>query len=397
MAIKKFLLQGFTSSTHLNAVKRLFDFPDLERMILSVAFVNKAGVDLLAPELASASSKIDFFAGIRNDITSRQGLHALMDLGANVHYVDTGARHLIFHPKIYFSRTKTKARMVVGSANFTPGGLNNNIEASVTFDLDFTNPDDRALADSVAVGFANLTTEYPEHVLRLTSVGELDKLQDEGRLLDEASSSPPRTVTSGAVGNADGLTRIKLKVAPLRRSVRRSMLPPSPTKAPTPTPTPAATPPTPPTPSAATGAELELVWESKPLTERDLEIPSAVTTHATGSINLDKGLLDEDIDHRHYFRGEVFPAISWTTKSAMVDEAFAMFGLIVKGVEHGEFKLRIGHTTSTTSKAYVQRNAMTRLSWGLMKEYIARKDLIGRTMSLYRNASDPTRFVIEID
>ena len=40
---------------------------------------------------------------------------------------------------------------------------------------------------------------------------------------------------------------------------------------------------------------------------------------------------------------------------------------------------------------------MTRLSWKLMKNYVARKDLIGRTMFLYRDVSDPTRFAIEID
>ena len=69
----------------------------------------------------------------------------------------------------------------------------------------------------------------------------------------------------------------------------------------------------------------------------------------------------------------------------------------MKGIEHGEFKLRIGHTTSTTSKAYLQRNAMTRLSWGPMKEFVARKDLIDRTMSLYRHVSDDSKFVVEID
>lgn len=40
---------------------------------------------------------------------------------------------------------------------------------------------------------------------------------------------------------------------------------------------------------------------------------------------------------------------------------------------------------------------MTRLSWGPMREYIARSDLIGRTLALYRDKVDPTRFVLEID
>ena len=40
---------------------------------------------------------------------------------------------------------------------------------------------------------------------------------------------------------------------------------------------------------------------------------------------------------------------------------------------------------------------MTRLSWGPMRDYVAREDLMGRTLSLYRDKADPTRFVLEID
>ena len=392
MVIQDLLLQGFTSKNHLSAIKRLFDYPDLESVIISVAFLNKAGVDLLSAEISNAGPKIDVYAGIRNDITSRQGLDALMTHGANVHYVDTGARHIIFHPKIYFARAKTEARMVLGSANLTPGGLNNNIEASVTFDLDLSVKSDLDLANTVVSSFADLTKNYPEHVVKVSAAEELDRLQEEGRLLDEASSSPPRTLSRGRAGKSDKLARIVLKVKPIRSKVRR------PTKPKAEQAKPAEAVPTGPTPSAATGAELILLWESKPLAERDLSIPSGKTTNPTGSINLDKGRLDEEIDHRHYFREEVFKSLLWgKTSRETVDEAFATFGLIVKSVEHGEFMLRIGHTTSTDTPAYLQRNAMTRLSWGPMKKLVARKDLIGRTMSLYGHASDNSRFVIEID
>jgi hypothetical protein len=32
-----------------------------------------------------------------------------------------------------------------------------------------------------------------------------------------------------------------------------------------------------------------------------------------------------------------------------------------------------------------------------MRQYIARPDLLGRTLSLYRDKADPARFVLEID
>ena len=145
------------------------------------------------------------------------------------------------------------------------------------------------------------------------------------------------------------------------------------------------------------GVQLELVWESKPLTRRDLTIPDADGTHATGSMNLDKGLLPEEVDHRHYFRDDVFPILTWTHSGPTVDEAFAKFQLVLKNINYGEFDLRLGHTTSTTSRAYLQKNAMTRLSWGPMRQYIAQPNLIGRTLKLYRDRADPTRFVLEID
>jgi len=142
---------------------------------------------------------------------------------------------------------------------------------------------------------------------------------------------------------------------------------------------------------------LEHVWDSKPLTERDLNVPSSRNTHAAGSISLDKGRLDEHVDHRHYFRKEIFAGLKWAKKSRSVEEAKAEFQLMIKGISYGDFQLRIAHSFSTTSASYKQHNAMTRLSWGLAKEYVAQRNLIGRTLSLYRDESNLVRFVLEID
>ena len=395
MATLNFLLQGFTSSSHLDAINSLFELTDIEQAILSVAFLNRAGVHLLDDPLSAFGSKIDAFVGIRNDITSHQGLRALFNHGVRVHYVDTGSRHVIFHPKIYYTRSNRRARIVVGSANLTPGGLNNNIEASVTLDLDLRKATDLAFSESIVRGFSTLAKDHPQHVVHIRTLDDLDNLTLEGRLLDEASTRPPHSVTTSRVGRSDSLGVIELMLPRIKPRVERVRL--SNIQA---------------TirddgdyslythdrPSIGMGQELILVWKSKPLTERDLSIPSGKTTHATGSINLDKGLLEDEIDHRHYFREEVFAALLWKTAgSATVDETTAQFELVVKGIACGEFTLRIGHTTSTTSVAYLQRNAMTRLSWGEAKKVIAHRYLIGRTMSLYRYAANDTKFVIEID
>ena len=130
---------------------------------------------------------------------------------------------------------------------------------------------------------------------------------------------------------------------------------------------------------------------------RDLTIPKAAGTNPTGSINLDRGLLADGVDFRHYFRENVFANLDWQPRRATVDEAFAKFQLVLKGINYGEFDLAIHHTTSTTSKAYRQHNAMTRLSWGPTRVFVARPELLGRTLALCRDTVDPTRFLLEID
>ena len=313
-----------------------------------------------------------------------------MATGANVHYVDTGAKNLLFHPKIYLCRCKARATAIIGSANLTVGGLNNNIESSVVLDLNLDSDEDLAFVESVMTEFDGLPSEYASHVVRVENTRHLEDLHDQGRLADEASSTPPHAAGSAAK-KPDALPPIALKVPRLSARIRR----PKAGK---------GTPRSPPTLASgvtdshsSVTSTLGLVWRSKSLTERDLGVPSGTNTHATGSINLDKGLLDEDVDHRHYFRDDVFVALDWTPRSSTVDEADANFGLIVAGVARGDFSLRIRHSTSTESTSYLQRNAMTRLSWGPMKQFVARQELIGRTMSLYRDKSDLKRFVVEID
>jgi HKD family nuclease len=390
MAKKEFILQGFTTRTHLAAVRELFDVSSIQHVILSVAFVSESGVDLLEKQVAGCATHVTVFAGIRNDITSRQGLERLLSLGVKLYAVDTGSRNILFHPKLYLIRGKSRARLIVGSANLTLGGLNNNIEAGVAFDFDLTDTNDKAVVDAIEARFDVLPKEYPDHVLKVSSAAQLKDMQASGRLVDEMAIPPPRPSTTASGSGGDPVPRIKLKVVPLRKALAaaKKAVPKPAAKGKTAAPTP-----------AAVGIEFELVWESKPLTRRDLTIPTASNTHATGSVNLDKGLLEESVDHRHYFRDEVFDALTWTATNASgkVEEAFAKFQLVLKAVSYGEFDLRIGHSTDTTSKMYLQKNAMTRLSWGPMRPYIARDDLIGRTLALYRDKADPARFVLEID
>lgn len=395
MASKQFILQGFTPKSHRKAIADLFATDDIRRVIVSVAFVNSDGVKLLEAEFKKHSAKTTAFIGVRNDITSLQAAKRLLDLGITLYVVDTGSRRVIYHPKIYLVRGKGNTKLIIGSANLTPGGLNNNIEASVLADCDMTDAADRLLVESIEKGFDEQPAEHPKNVLKITTAAELDELHEKGLLIDEAAAAPPKPATSGSSPADDSVPRIKLKVSPIRVSLavaKKAAAKGVPTKKASAKKAAAARP-------AATGVAFERVWESKELTRRDLDVPIAETnTNRTGSINLDKGLLDDDIDHRHYFRDHVFDSLKWSPgKRPKVEEAYAKFQLVLKGVSYGEFDLRIAHSTNTTSATYKQRNAMTRLSWGPMREYIARPDFIGRSLTLYRDMADPKRFVLEID
>lgn len=406
MTNKSFILQGFTARTHKAAIHDLFDVADVQRVIVSVAFVNLGGVELLEEKLRAHKGKTTAFIGIRNDITTIQGARRLLDLGVTLYTVDTGTRRVIYHPKIYLVRGAQHAKLIVGSANLTPGGLNNNIEAGIVVECDLGDEADRTLVESIEASFDAAQAEHPDNITRINAPAQLDAQHEIGLLLDEMAASPPRPSSSGTSPSNDTTPRIKLKVSPIvssisaaKRAAKKAVAKAAAKPAAKPTAKGKATSTQPEEEQTlAEGVELELVWQSKELTRRDLDVPvEGRNTNRTGSINLDKGLLPEDVDHRHYFREEVFDALDWSPSTPTVDEAFARFQLVVRGVDYGAFDLRIAHTTSTSTRSYEQRNAMTRLSWGLARDHVANPTLIGGRLSLYRDKANPKRFVLEVD
>lgn len=406
MANKSFILQGFTAQSHKSAIHDLFDVADVQRVIVSVAFVNLGGVELLEEKLQVHQGKTTAYIGIRNDITTIQGARRLLDLGVALYTVDTGTRRVIYHPKIYLVRGTQYAKLIVGSANLTPGGLNNNIEAGIVIECDLGNTTDRELVESIEASFDAAQAEHPDNIIQITTTAQLDAQHEIGLLLDEMAASPPRPCSSGTSPSNDTTPRIKLKIAPIfssitaaKRAAKKAVAKAAAAPAAILLAKGKAAPAQQGEEQGPTeGVELELVWQSKELKRRDLNIPEeGRNTNPTGSINLDKGRLPEDVDHRHYFREEVFDSLDWSPSTSTVDEAFARFQIVIRGVDYGAFDLRIAHTTSTNTRSYEQRNAMTRLSWGLARSHVANPMLIGGRLSLYRDKANPKRLLLEID
>lgn len=400
MADKEFIFQGFTERSHKDAIRELFEIDDIKSVFVSVAYMSESGIEPIEDLLREHASVLTVFAGIRNDVTSYQGMLKIHSItGSRIFAVDTGSRTVVFHPKLYLVRGEKEARLILGSANLTLGGLNNNIEAGLFLRFDLGVESDANIVSDIESQLSSLPGEYTEHVLLIDTEEKIEDLKSTGRLTDEMALPPPKpSSSSNSANGSDPIPRIKLKTTPMYRRLRAAR-PARPATVTTVSTTLTGIPPTPtaPTSTPAPGVVLDLMWESKPLTERDLNIPTGSNTNKTGSINLDKGLLPEGEDHRPYFRNKVFDALNWTYRSSTVDEAWAQFQLVLKGVSYGVFDLVVRHTTSTTSTSYLQNNAMTRLSWGAMKDYITDPSLIGRTLALYRDHADPTLFVIEID
>jgi hypothetical protein len=309
-------------------------------------------------------------------------------------HLDTGSRSIIFHPKVFLAKGKMDAAAIIGSANMTFSGLHNNIEAGAILALDLANTDDRAFFDSTLKILDELPARFPDHVFEVMSTAAIDRLFDDGRLVDEDVVVAPTVVSSVRKGDRDKLKAMKLvrHSAPVRK--RRTVKAKSAAAAVTP-----ATPvPTPTSASVVQVPEFVLIWESRKLTERDLNIPSGGNTNPTGSMLWKKGAA-EDIDQRHFFRDQAFAGLNWKKDKTLphYERAEAIFQIVVKGLNYGSFTLKLSHNTKTNTPTYKQMNSMTSLHWGGAMKIVAKRDLLERIMSLYRKEGNPPEFMIEID
>lgn len=385
------ILQGLTKRTHGNVLSEMFA-GDIERAIISVAFVSSDGVDHIEPLLAAQADQITIYAGIRNEITSAQALKRLLEIGVSLYAVDTGSRSLLFHPKLYHVRREETAQLSVGSANLTLGGMNNNIEAGILIELSLADEDDAAFVDELEASFDGLVAAHPENVFEVADEAAIDELLNAGRLIDETAAPPPRSPTKAKAGSTDPTPRMKMQPKPVRGKAKPKA-PPAPAAAPA-----AAAAPAPgntPGVSVTVAPDLELVWESKPLSRRSLGIPTGPNSNPTGSTTLGSGTFD-DIDRVTYFRDELFGHLPWTLTGA-IETATQEFDLVIKGVLVGTFDMTLRHSLTRAAAAPVDSNSPSGLSWNEARPLVAREDLLGRTMRIWRSTVDQDDFQIEID
>ena len=294
-----------------------------------------------------------------------------MDLGCRTYTVDTGSRNIVFHPKVYYARNREEARIVVGSANLTVGGLVSNVEASLALTLELCNDSDAAVYSKLESMFQQLASEYTDHVRLISDITDIRRFFDSGRVVDEMEEPAPEPTMQSNNPEIDVLNRMPLRThtSPVRN--RRMERSPEDTEL-----------------IGPSDARLhsKLVWQSNPLTRRDLNIPTGPITNPTGSMLFSKGATEE-IDQRRYFRENVFPELPWSIDPNLThyERVEAKFRIVIRNVDYGVFNLQLSHNTRTDTRAYAQKNSMTQLHWGEARNLIAKEDLLDRTMYLYKN------------
>ena len=112
---------------------------------IAVAFLKKTGLDLVRKQLdyalAQNNANIEFIVGLDFKTTDYKALNELQlikESNKNFKYYCFGDKKdnynsLIFHPKIYLFNTNKKFTSIVGSSNFTGGGLSTNFEVNTIF------------------------------------------------------------------------------------------------------------------------------------------------------------------------------------------------------------------------------------------------------------------------
>lgn len=377
----QFILQAVNDEDHLAPAREVFGINDLQAATISTAFMTASGLSLLQGVLEPIADRTRLFVGIRNGVTTVQSIQKALEIGCETYMVDTGSRQRIFHPKMYYARSAARAKLLLGSANLTMGGLRTNIEASVMQELDPAT--DAAFLADLEGKLDAMIADYPEHVIRAVDAAQLADFQRAGRLLDERKTRPPEPAGSSADRDLDAVPKMALRTSPVR--VAAPVAPPVPPVA----------------PAAPVARErLEQVWESNGLTRRHLNIPTGANTNPTGSMLLGVGAW-AGIDQRHYFRDDVFAALGWALdtdpRTSHIERADVQMRLIIKDVDYGVRTLQLSHNTLTNTKAYEQRNSMTSLHWGDARPLVAHEDLLDRVLKLFRETDDPTRFTLEID
>lgn len=362
MAQQKYILQGLDENIgFLKEIIELLRDTDFTHIWFLSAYVTENAIYNLRSSIKKSSANIHFLVGVGNGVTSYQALKALLALGVKVYTFDTAKVGSIFHVKEILAYGDSCAKMICGSANITPGGLTNNIEAGVILTLNLTDNQDKNFFDDAMTVIQNLITLYPNHI-KHQNVHGVENLLASGRIEDErvVSSTYKKRATSN---HSIAFVPFPLKPASLE--------------------TPKKT------------AEFEQVWQSRPLRKSNIGVTDNPNTNPKGEMGFGKGSWKGNFDPKVYFRRCVFDALTWSVNELGDEVAKGLFSIHICGTDYGMYELTILHKRKGM-EAENQNNYLTSIRWGDASSIIKNRNLIDRTLKLYK-ACDGIHFLINIE
>jgi HKD family nuclease len=175
-----------------------------EEAILCSAFIRRAGVHLVEPQLSSLGDQARLVAtSTFGGASTGEAFAALADLRTRLRV--TNPSRGTFHPKLYVARSRRFARALVGSANLT-GGLVANVEAAVLLE---GSPRDAPLRDAWRTAEAYWAHEASETWAAVAAEQSEEVLGREllAAIRDEVRKDPVfRTIASGRPNRVTDVT-----------------------------------------------------------------------------------------------------------------------------------------------------------------------------------------------
>lgn len=354
---------------------------------VAVAWAKRSGLERLRPALTEfrrSGGRSAIVIGIDEGGATVQGLRSARDLVDEVHvFHEPGSR--TFHPKVYLLCNDGAAAALIGSSNFTAGGLYSNYEACVLIELDLADRGDADLYSQLRDWLKGLYDE-PELCLELTAerleelyrdnryrVGDEDRRGERGGAPpDEADdevtpdaagesmfgkAQRPRAAGAPPLGGAARPTRERDggrerraatdgrgQAAPLGASVAR--------------------------------------W-SKRMSRTDAQYAPA-GTNVTGHLKLTQA--QHPIDQKVYFRDDFFGNLAWSTEQEArgdKETATCAFDVVFDGQDLGTVPLEIDHAEYRIAD---QNNVPTWLHWGALADRLRGANFSGWWVTIERFA-----------
>jgi HKD family nuclease len=385
----KFLAQGYEVESKNAIGNYLIDFlskKHFHSFTAISAFASEVAINGMASYIENAKKNfedINIIVGIDQEGTSKEALYEIENLSVNA-YIFYQKESPIFHPKIYLFEGDGETKIIIGSSNLTGRGLFINVESSLLVEFSKDDKEGETLLSELKEYYKGLFDFTDENLFEITKEtiqafiddgivpNEIVRRQLHGKhLKDDAKSLELNLkIPKRKIASIPKAFKTKIKAAAKSKILSRADI----------------------------GEQLTLLWESGPLTERDLNIPKGSNTNPTGSMLFKKGKT-EGIDQRHYFRDVVFSSLNWIfdtrTGSTHLEKAAALFRIIIDHKDYGSFALTLTHNPRTDTRSYEQKNSMTSISWGDAKPIIARDGLIGKSAKLYNSDNNEFSLIIE--